>query len=73
MSELYIAKNLVFHKSTKHIKVDCHFILEKVINKELTLEYTNMEDQLAEFLTKAVTKQQLYDLSSKLGIVKIYA
>lgn len=29
----------MFHKQTKHIKVDLHFIQDKVVNKEICTPY----------------------------------
>lgn len=48
------------------------FIIAKR-QKAIQLELTSTQNQIVDFLTKAVTKKQLCDISSKLGIVNIYA
>lgn len=34
-----LAKNPVLHDWTKHVEIDCHFIIEKIKSKELILSY----------------------------------
>ena len=38
-SAIKLAKNLVFHKRSKHIAIKYHFIREKVENKEFSFEF----------------------------------
>jgi hypothetical protein len=49
---LSLASNLVSHACTKHIEVDIHFILEKVTNRDIQLQYISTLDQVADIFTK---------------------
>jgi hypothetical protein len=57
-SAIQIANNPVKHELTKHIGVDASFIRFHCQQSTIALKYISSELQLADFLTKAQTKEQ---------------
>ena len=68
-----ISQNPVQHDRTKHVEVDRHFIKEKLDAKIISFSFVSSEDQLADILTKRVSKKAFYDSLSKLGMIDVYA
>ena len=68
-SAIYIGRNPVFHKRTKHIEIDCHFTRDKVMEGLLQLSYLPTEHQVADVLTKVLPAAQQHVLLHKLGMI----
>ncbi|KAE8702627.1 putative pterin-4-alpha-carbinolamine dehydratase-like [Hibiscus syriacus] len=66
-STIQIANNPVHHDHIKHVKIDRHFIEEKVNGGIVNLTCVPTEEQLADVLTKALSKQVFEKFLSKLG------
>ncbi|KAB2628709.1 hypothetical protein D8674_033504 [Pyrus ussuriensis x Pyrus communis] len=68
-----IADNPVQHDRTKHVKVDRHFIKEKLERKIVSILFVSSDEQLADVLTHAVCSREFDDSLVKLGMCDIYA
>ncbi|RVW31568.1 Valencene synthase [Vitis vinifera] len=47
-----LAANYVFHAHSKHIKLDLHFIHDKILLHDLAIQYIPSSEQLADIFTK---------------------
>lgn len=65
----YLCVNPVFYSRMKHIAIDFHFVRDKVQRDQLHVSHVTSNDQLADTLTKPLSRQRLHDLRTKIGIL----
>ena len=70
---LHFAFNLVFHKRTKHIELDCRFIREKIVLGCMTTSFVNSSNQLADIFTKSLRDTRIQYICNKLGAYDLYS
>lgn len=57
-SSIKMTKNDEFHKQTKYINIQHHFIRELVEQNKIFIDYINMKNMLADNFTKALGKPE---------------
>ena len=72
-ASIEIVQNLVQHDRTKHVEVDRNFIKERLDKKIIKFSYVRSENQLADILTKAVSKKLPHNMIDNLGMRDIYS
>ena len=56
-STVNMSKNPMFHLRTKKISIKYHMLREKVVEKEIRLEYVNIKEKIVDIFTKPLPKE----------------
>jgi hypothetical protein len=67
-SAMAIARNPEFHDRTKHIEVRYHFLRQVVDDGEIHLEYLPTGEQIADVLTKGLSREKHEVFVRKMGL-----
>jgi hypothetical protein len=70
-SALALAKNSVFHKRSKRIRVRYHFIRDCLEEGSFKTCYINIKDQLADLLTKPLGRIKFLKFCSRIRMVQL--
>jgi hypothetical protein len=68
INSISLASNPVFHARTKHLKVDYHYVRDKVVRKELEVCYISNTNQVVDIFTKGLSKSRFLLLTNKLMV-----
>ena len=66
-----LTKNALTVSRTKHVDIAHHFVRNRVNRGELSFKYIQTDEQLADFLTKALGPSKLTAILKKLGIAAL--
>jgi hypothetical protein len=67
----YMTANPRFHGRTKQIKVDFHFVHERVAQQLLDVRFISSADQVADGFTKSIPASKLDIFCCNLNLVKL--
>ena len=70
-STMSMSKNPIFHSKTKHISIKYHVLREKVVEKEIRLEYVNTKEKIVDIFTKVLPKDTFEYLRGMLGVMPL--
>ncbi|GKC62699.1 ribonuclease H-like domain-containing protein, partial [Tanacetum coccineum] len=66
------AANPIFHERTKHLKIDLHFVREKVLKGVVKTVKVDSANQIADIFTKGLDTVQHMELVKNLGMYDVY-
>ena len=64
-----LLENLVFHDKSKHIEIKYQYIRDMVEKGDMKLQYVSTNEQVADVLTKPLSKVKSKYFRDKLGVV----
>ena len=73
MAAIQMINNPIHHDRTKHVKIDRHFIKEKIESKIINLSHIRSSVQVADILTKPLDRGKFEFFRGKLGMLDIYS
>jgi hypothetical protein len=57
------------HSKTKHIPTKYHFLWERVVEKNIRVEYVGTKEQVADIFTKPLPQEAFEYLRQRLGVI----
>ncbi|KAE8714088.1 putative GHMYB10 [Hibiscus syriacus] len=69
-SALHLARNSTFHSRTKHIRVQYHFIREKVEEMMVDMQKIHTKDNITDFMMKAINADKFTWCRSSCGMLE---
>jgi hypothetical protein len=70
ISAVYLSNNLVQHQHTKHVKIDLHFVREKVAIGQIRVLHVPTTSQFADVFTKGLPSSVFEEFRSSLNICR---
>ena len=68
-SAINISKNPIQHSRTKHIDIRHHFLRDHVQIGDISLEFVDTNNQLADIFTKPLNEERLNFIKHDLGMI----
>ena len=68
-SAINLSKNLIQHSKTKHIDIRHHFLRDHVQSGDISLEFVDTNNQLADIFTKPLNEERLNFIKHDLGMI----
>lgn len=68
-SAINFIKNPQISRNSKHIEVRYHFVKDHYERKDFEIEYVNTNEQIADIMTKPLSKQRFEYLRSKINVI----
>ena len=68
-SSINLSKNSIHHSRTKHIDIRYHFLRNHVQNGDISLEFVDINNQLADIFTKSLNEGRLNLIKLDLGMI----
>ena len=68
-SAINLSKNPIQHSRTKFIDIRHHFLQDHVQNGDISLEFFNTNNQLADIFTKPLNEERLNFIKHDLGMI----
>ena len=70
-ASLDLIKNVEYHKQTKHIDIQHHYVRELVQDDYVRMEWVSTKEQLADRFTKVLPQPTFIEHRTKLGVMPI--